>query len=425
MSFSAKLYLLVVGSVGVLTSLFFAGQLSAYELSIALIVLSLASFIAEIYELEVVPHWGLSTATAIKLAAVFIGGGPLAVWVVILSTLPAEVILSWDKLKEGFSAFFVRVFFNVGQLLLSVISAALVFDFVGDHDPPFLSVQDLVPIGIAFLVYEIVNNSLVFIIVSIVTKQKLAFLIRFGFRNLHLQFITIGVISILIANLYATSILSFILALIPLAVVHYSTRSYLRLRRTSHAAFSRITELLSQRDVYTGAHSKEVEELGLSLAQALELPDERIEAIKMGAAIHDIGKIAVPDAILHKPGKLTDEEWIVMKKHPIVGADIIKDLEIYRDVVPIVRHEHEHWDGGGYPDGLKGEAIPLGARIIAVADVYSALTTERHYRPPQGKPLKYTQEQACEVLKEMAGKVLDPHLVDVFINKVIKKVKAQ
>ena len=114
-----------------------------------------------------------------------------------------------------------------------------------------------------------------------------------------------------------------------------------------------------------------------------------------------------------------------MKDHPIVGANIIKDLEIYRDVVPIVKHEHEHWDGNGYPDGLQGEEIPIGARIIAVADVYSALTTERQYRPPQGKPLKYTQEQAREILKEMAGEVLDPHLVDVFINKVLVKVEAQ
>lgn len=222
------------------------------------------------------------------------------------------------------------------------------------------------------------------------------------------------------AILYSTSPWHLIFVFVPLALVHYSVRNYLRLRRDSHAAFKDIAGLIAYRDKYTGEHSDEVEELAVKLAQIIGLSDDEVETIRASAAIHDIGKIAIPDSILNKPGPLDEQEWATMKQHPIIGSEIIKDLEIYRDVVPIVRHEHEHWDGSGYPDGLEGEQIPLGARIVAVADVYSALTTERSYRPAQGKPLKYSHLQACEILQEMAGKVLDPHLVDVFVHQVFQ-----
>ena len=425
MSLQLKLFLVLVGILGIGLASLFVLELDLEKFSIALVLLAITSFVAEIYELEITPHWFLSSATAVKLAAIFIGGAPLGIWVVLLSTLPAEILLRWDDIRKSYFSFFSKIIFNVGQLAISVVAASLVYNISGGHPSPYHSAWDYLLLMVTFLAYEVVNTSIVSVAVCLAIGQKFTHILRYGLRNLHIQFSTIGVIAGLMAVLYTTSPWNLLLAIIPLALIHYSVRSYLRLRSEAHAAFAHITDLLAQRDVYTGVHSKDVEDWALSLSKALDLSNDYIATIKMGAAIHDIGKIAVPDSILHKPGKLTDEEWVIMKKHPVVGADIIKNLEIYRDVVPIVKHEHEHWDGGGYPDGLKGEAIPLGARIIAVADVYSALTTERQYRPPQGKPLKYTQEQAYEILKDMAGKVLDPHLVDVFINKVLKKVEAQ
>ena len=424
MSLQLKLLLVLVGVLGIGIASPFVSALDLDKLFIALVLLAFTSFIAEIYELEIIPHWSLSSATAVKLAAIFIGGAPLGIWVILLSTLPAEILLRWDDIRKNLFAFFSKVIFNVGQLAISVVIASFTFQIFGGHSPPYHSIVDYLLLILAFLAYEIVSASLVSVAVSLANSQKFSHILQYSLRNLHIQFLTMGVIAGLMAVLYTTSPWNLLLAIIPLVLIHYSVRSYLRLRSEAHAAFAHITDLLAQRDVYTGVHSKDVEDWALSLSKALDLSNDYIATIKMGAAIHDIGKIAVPDSILHKPGTLTDEEWIVMKKHPVVGADILKNLEIYRDVVPIVKHEHEHWDGSGYPDGLRGEAIPIGARIIAVADVYSALTTERQYRPPQGKPLKYTQEQACEILKDMTGKVLDPHLVDVFINKVLKKKEA-
>lgn len=421
MNLAARTYSLIVGAAGLIFPAVYLPHLDLEKFSLALILLAVASFISEIYELEVLPKWMLSTATAIKLSAIFIGGAPLATGVVLLSTLPAELFLRWDKVKEGLFSFFARVFFNTGQLLLSVAAAAFVFTLLGGNPPPFHS-DDYLALIAAFFVYEVVNTSLVAGIIALVGEQRFDSILRFGLRNLHLQFLTMGMLAILMAILYATSPWNLFLAFIPLTLVHYSMRNYLRLRHDSHIAFKDIAKLVALRDPYTGTHSDEVEALAVSLAQALGLPENQIETVRAGAAIHDLGKISVPDTILNKPGPLSDEEWQIVKRHPLIGAEIIKDLEIYRDVVPIVRHEHEHWDGSGYPDGLAGEAIPLGARIVAVADVYSALTTERPYRTAQGKPLKYTHEEACQILQQMAGSVLDPHLVEVFLSKVFTRV---
>lgn len=421
MSLKAYSYLISVGLFGfvVLVTEISLFRLDFSEFGLALIFLSVASFLAEIYELEVVPKWRLSTGIALGLAGIFIGGLPLGVWVVFVSSFLAEILLRWDNIKDSFQEFLLRIIFNTGQLVISVVSAGLVFELVGGHPPPYNSISDYLPLLFTFLVYELVNLSLVSVIISLVTESRFTYILRYSLKNLHLQFSTMGVLAILMAILYSTSPWNLIIVFIPLALVHYSMRSYLRLRRNSHTAFTHIADLIGKRDKYTGEHSVDVVKLAIKLTNVLELSDGKIESIRMAAAIHDIGKIVVPDAILHKAGPLNEEEWKVMKQHPIVGSEIIKDLEIYRDVVPIVRHEHEHWNGKGYPDGLEGEAIPLGARIVAVADVYSALTTERAYRPIQNKPLKYTHEQACEIMRGMAGKVLDPNLVDLFINKAL------
>jgi len=419
MGFITNVCLGLVSFLGLFGSLKYASGLDLNQFGIPLILLALAAFFAEVYELEILPRWALSTATAIKLAAVYVGGAPLGVCVVLLATLPAEILLRWDRLRTGFLAFVSPVLFNTSQIVLSVAAAAFVLKLTNGHAPPYHSLQDYVPVVLAFFTYVIVNNSLVSGIIALTTEHKFSYILRFSLKNLHLQFLTMGVIAILIAILYSTSQWNLILALVPLFLVHFSMRNYLRLRRDSHTAFKHVTDLLSERDPYTGQHSEDVEIWATRLTEALGLSEEVAETVKMGAAIHDIGKIAVPDAILHKAGPLNEEEWKVMKRHPLVAAEIIGDLEIYRDVVPIVCHEHEHWDGSGYPTGLAGDAIPLGARIVAVADVYSALTTERVYRPPQGKPLKYTCTEACEILRDMAGKTLDPHLVTVFTDKIL------
>ena len=147
-----------------------------------------------------------------------------------------------------------------------------------------------------------------------------------------------------------------------------------------------------------------------ALARAIQLPEAEVERIKLGALLHDIGKIGIPENVLRKPAMLDDDEWEIMKQHPVIGADkVLAPNESLRDLIPMVKYHHEHWDGTGYPCGLKGEEIPLNARIVSIADAYHALVSDRPYR----KGLSV--EKACEILKLGAGVQWDKELVRQFI----------
>jgi putative nucleotidyltransferase with HDIG domain len=142
-----------------------------------------------------------------------------------------------------------------------------------------------------------------------------------------------------------------------------------------------LSATVDARDAYTAGHSRRVQQLALAIGRELGLSQAELELLGHAALFHDIGKLAVPDAVLLKPSKLTDEEWALMQRHAEEGAHIINRLGFLNDAVPAIRHHHERFDGAGYPDGLKGEEIPLGARIIHVADAFDSMLTTRVYRP--------------------------------------------
>jgi putative two-component system response regulator len=142
-----------------------------------------------------------------------------------------------------------------------------------------------------------------------------------------------------------------------------------------------LAQTVEQRDEHTGAHCQRLANLSVGIGLRLGLPREQLLALYRGGYLHDIGKIAVPDSILFKKGSLTAEEWVVMRSHTTRGEEICKPMKSMKLVLPIIRNHHEKWDGSGYPDGLAGEAIPLLARILQIADIYDALTSERPYKP--------------------------------------------
>lgn len=170
---------------------------------------------------------------------------------------------------------------------------------------------------------------------------------------------------------------------------------------------------LDLRDRETEGHSRRVTQLTVRLAQDLGISDDDIMHIRRGALLHDMGKIGIPDSILHKPAALTDEEWTVMRKHPQLAYDMLYPIEYLRPALEIPLTHHEKWDGTGYPGGLKGEEIPIVARLFAVVDVWDALTSDRPYRPA------WSQEEALTYIREQSGKHFDPQVVDLFF-KVIK-----
>ena len=172
-----------------------------------------------------------------------------------------------------------------------------------------------------------------------------------------------------------------------------------------------LASAIDAKDTYTKGHSTGVARYSEALARAAGLEEKEIERIKLGAILHDVGKIGIPENILKKPSALSDEEWQIMKQHPTIGVEkVIKPNRQLKDLIPMVKYHHERYDGKGYPEGLKGEEIPLAARIVSVADTYHALVSDRPYR--KGMSI----EKACQILKEGAGTQWDKELVRIFIS---------
>ncbi len=179
---------------------------------------------------------------------------------------------------------------------------------------------------------------------------------------------------------------------------------------TIHDLVDVVVTVLDARDPYTFAHSWRVAELSEMMAERIGLRKEWVERIHVAAHLHDIGKIGVPDYVLHKDGTLSPEEFVVMKTHPVVGHSIVSKLAVLEDISLYIRHHHERVDGKGYPDGLSGNAIPMGARIIAVADTFDAVTSHRSYRPAR------SMEQAFEVISACVGTQLCEECVECFLS---------
>ncbi|MDC4203500.1 MAG: HD-GYP domain-containing protein [Candidatus Manganitrophus sp.] len=193
-------------------------------------------------------------------------------------------------------------------------------------------------------------------------------------------------------------------------------KSYLHERRqreqliqSQRATAITLAKAIEKRDRYTGGHTDRVTEYAKLTAKQLEWPEERLAVLELAGHLHDVGKIGVPDAVLNKPGKLTVEEFEMMKAHPEIGEQIIRGIDFLEALVPYVLYHHERYDGKGYPKGLSGEAIPIEGRLLAVADTFDAMTSSRPYRK------QLDPERAIEEIKRCSGTQFDPNIVVVFL----------
>jgi len=190
-----------------------------------------------------------------------------------------------------------------------------------------------------------------------------------------------------------------------------------RILKKSHLDSVKVlAEAIDAKDPYTRGHSDRVKRMSLAIAKRMGFSEERLEALEYGALLHDIGKIGIKDEILQKQGSLSRQEYESIQEHPLIGVKIVEGVEFFKDKIPMIRHHHEHYDGGGYPDGLAGEAIPLEGRIIAIPDAFDAMTSTRPHR--NVLPL---QDVLLEIEK-CKGKQFDPKVVEIFIRERIYKL---
>lgn len=208
-----------------------------------------------------------------------------------------------------------------------------------------------------------------------------------------------------------------VLLIIPCAVVYLAFKSTKEMRNSTRWILESMADAVDLRDPYTGGHSRRVADYCAGILDQLELTGPEVDLIIAAARVHDIGKIGVPDEILNKPGRLTPEERAIMETHPDRGADLLARYPDFARGVNIVRHHHESWNGNGYPSKLAGYAIPFGARVIAVADSYDAMTSDRPYRRGM------TPAQAVQILRDGRGGQWDATIVEAFLRSIADKLE--
>jgi putative nucleotidyltransferase with HDIG domain len=279
-------------------------------------------------------------------------------------------------------------------------------------------------------VYFLLNSWLVTIAITLDKHLKAGEVWWQNFRELILNFAASASVAALVVNARQINI-PYLSVQAPLLFVIYFTYNWSakrvqaekdkneQLNRVFLSTIEALALAIDAKDQVTHGHIRRVQRHTMAVAEALGVTDQKmLDAIRAAALLHDTGKLAVPEYILNKPGPLTASEFERMKVHAEVGADILKSIDFPYPVEPIVRHHHENWNGTGYPHGLKGQAIPIGARILSVVDCYDALTSDRPYRP------RYSRQAAEQILRERRGVMYDPWVVDGFL-RILDVLEAQ
>ncbi len=315
-----------------------------------------------------------------------------------------------------------RTLFSMATLVVTVAAAGFAFDALAAPAADAITATARPLVGAA-TVYFLVNSGLIAAAIALASRQPIAATWQTNFLwSGPSYFVGAGAAALAVWTMTHVGVWLAPLTFAPIYLTYRTYRLYLgRLEAQRHvqetsdlhlATIEALAAAIDAKDQMSRVHIRRVQAYAAGLAEALALPPSEIQAVRTAALLHDIGKLAIPAHILSKPGPLTPEEFAKVRIHPQIGAEIIASVPFPYPVAPIILSHHEKWDGTGYPHGLQGEAIPLGARIISLVDYFDVVTSDRPYRAAQ------TRERAVALLQLEAGKSLDPALVDLFIGKL-------
>lgn len=318
----------------------------------------------------------------------------------------AGAVLTSDLARRRKS--FVQTMFGAGQMALCGAAAGLTFSMLRNENDVALASNVLAYVAAA-AVYVAVNSGLACGVLALLGQPFIRVWLR-TLRDGGIIYFAEAPLGVLLANAYSQSPWALLYFPAIVLVFYRGTMLYQRLRTETDQALVVLANTIDKRDRYTFEHSVRVSAYVKQIAERLGLSQDDLDLIVSAAQVHDLGKISIDNRILLKEGPITPEERLKINTHAAAGAELAGQFSMYRQGAEIIRHHHERWDGTGYPDGLASEAIPLGARIIAVADVYDAMTSDRPYR----KALPH--DVAVNELVKGRGTQFDAKLVDVFLS---------
>ncbi|UCE18764.1 MAG: HD-GYP domain-containing protein [Gemmatimonadota bacterium] len=406
------IFVILLG-LGVLIFLSFNLDISQWGLILLwAVILILAELIpVRVPQIEAV----LSIDSAIFLATILLFGPGVTSWFGILSAVFCDgIIRKVPFYKSGFNgAQVVLAFGGAGTIYYAVGGVRLLPSLPESFD---IIRQILLPLVLCVIVYFVINSFSVSIAIGLQKKIPPLRIWRSHFRwTIFSNIALVAPLGLLMAFIQIKiGIWAVFYCFLPLLFFHYSLKSYTELQEEHLAAIAALCSAQDASDQYTYGHSERVSKFAEKIARQLRLPDREVETIRYAGQLHDIGKIGIDYKIVQKPGPLNLREWAEIKKHPAIGAEILRNLKFLKKATPYVELHHERLDGGGYPLGKTADDIPLGARIIKVADSFDAMTSERAYRPAM------TIEQTLEQLEKDSGDQYDPSVVEA-LKELISK----
>lgn len=370
----------------------------------------LFSTAAELKPISMPNNDQLTVSFAVHISAQILFGLPLA----ILSSTVANIVTDIIG-RRGWK----KMLFNVSQYAITIYCSWYVYQLLSPGHGPLDLKSDFFAMVLSCLTYVIVNFLLVSTVISLSQGTRWLRQLTNDVKLEMIHFATLVPVSLLIVILYNYEPLSIAILLLPLAMAHFSFDNYMTLRTETKNTIEVLADIIDKRDAYTAQHSFRVANYCEAIAHKLKLNQSDYETLITAAKVHDLGKISVPDSILLKNSRLRDEERNVIMDHAMIGYKILNNLRFYKSGARFVYHHHERYDGKGYPRGLKGLQIPLGARIMAVADSYDAMTSDRPYRKAM------SAGDALEELIKNSGTQFDPEIVEVFVQIIRSEMETE
>ncbi len=348
----------------------------------------------------------ITVSSALDYAAIVVFGPVVAAMMSTVSTVVTSLASPRKTAPH-------KVLFNACLFITTILAAGRVFEMLGGHATANVS-QLILPLAGCGATYFLIDTFGVSVIVGL--QQGLSAW-RIWQRTYlwttitHLVgFVPLGAIIVVIyLHIGITGVGLF---LVPLMLARYSFKLYAEMRDVHIETVRALTSAIDASDPFTRGHSERVTKYSVAIARELRLSERRVQIIEYAGFLHDMGKVALQHELLLKPAALSDDEWEMMRSHPGIGARIVSDLHFLSGAREVVLHHHERYDGMGYPDGLSGEAIPLEARIVKVADAFDAMMSDRPYRASLGL------EKTINELEKGRGTDFDPRVVDVFLTLV-------
>ena len=322
------------------------------------------------------------------------------------------------RMRDGKLISWYKRLFNMAAMGITTGLAGIVYQNIGGGFGKISLMQNGFPLIMAILTYLFINNFTMAEVISISQNIRLR---KVWINNLKWtvpNYLALSVLGILISAIYLElGIIAILLFFIPLTLARQSFKMYQDIKKVHLTTVQALISTIEAKDAYTKGHSERVAELSAQIARKMNYSESEIEKIKYAGFLHDVGKVSLENNILNKEGELSKKEYEIVKEHPEVGADIVKNVKYLEEVADYVKYHHERLDGTGYPEGLKGDEIPEGARILAVADVYDALTSNRPYRSA------WKRNKALNLLTEESGESFDKEIVNKLFDLLKERKK--